>query len=164
MDYHNFPVDVKCVSPYLTDGYYALPIKGLRSTPEAIVHGDTLPEGWVFLADDHDDANRILAMRIFKDDFTEAVVSCSEKEVFFQNEDWFVVTDSEADRMDESFLEQDLDDELQQLSDFTQSCIDREKWMRWRHIDHRMNRLARFNGLEHIADLDGDRYFLYRLS
>lgn len=127
-----------------------------------------MPDEFVELSTDYDDACRILALRISLDDWKGdyQIAGYFDRVVISGNREWLVVTDEEADEL----WDQDLDNYLEEcvLSEMPERMryyFDTEKWKKDARIDGRAHSLARYDGNEDDVHIEGgETYYIYRTN
>lgn len=124
-----------------------------------------LPDTFVDLGDDWDEACRILALRHSLDEW-DGYATVSDKTVSLGRGDWLVVTDDEADELWNASLESYLDDcVLAALPEIARNYFDREAWKKDARIDGRAQSLATYDGDEDYIDLHGyETLYVYRTN
>ena len=96
--------------------------------------------------------------------------SCEEiqeidEEVEYENAEYLVLTDDEADQRWDEDLENYIDDcILYQLPEQYRQYFDRESWKDDARNDGRGNSLNRYNGNEDYEDVNGTTYYIYRTN
>lgn len=143
--------------------YYAVPddFVGLDSDGDFV--GDDVPDYFIELADDFTDAQRILALLHHLDEFTTADIR--DTTVTIGRREWLVLTDDEADKLQDQQLDSLIDE--MGLEDSIRRYFDEEAWKRDARIDGRGSHLASEDGEEHVEkvanEYDGEEtYYLYR--
>jgi len=89
------------------------------------------------------------------------------KEDTFLNgeEEYLVLTDSEADEKEEEYLDSYIDDYL--ICTLPESCkqyFNRDEFKSDCHFDGRGNSLATYDGWENCETIDGTEYYIYRTN
>jgi len=96
--------------------------------------------------------------------------SCEEiqeidEEVEYENKEYWVLTDDEADEKWEEDLENYIDDcILYQLPEHYRQYFDRESWKSDARHDGRGNSLGRYDGNENEETVNGTTYYIYRTN
>lgn len=79
--------------------------------------------------------------------------------------EWLVITDSEADRMEDEYLDNYIDDcILSELPKAYRCYFDDEKWKRDARMDGRGHSLAAYDGEENCETVNGTDYYIYRTN
>lgn len=113
------------------------------------------------------DDEKILALaqhlEIARDDEDILNISDDGRNVYcYGHKDYLVLTDDEADKMQDEYFEQYLDEILSELPDIAQRYFDRDAWKRDAEFDGR-GILSSYDGEEHEEQVDGTWYYVYRV-
>lgn len=121
-DYHNMVIK-------LDDTYYAVPIgpAGLKDPREPILTPRGVPKDWVDLDDDEEGANRILALRLHRDEWETPITSRRGNEFTMGKKSWLVLTGQEADDECERRLNDRIDNVLD-IPPEIEPYFNRERW------------------------------------
>lgn len=156
--YHRIPVE--CTFEDDPDpGYYAVPITVPLDADGELKLGMLAPLGFVHLDEDFDIACRILALRLFRDEWEHGAFVYRETEVTMgRHKTWLVLTDSEADHAFDKASRQRIDDE--NIPSWVR--IDEEATMNALRSDGRGYALSSYDNIENSIDTDNGTYFIYR--
>ena len=80
----------------------------------------------------------------------------------YYNEDYLVLTDSEADNMEDSLLDNYIDECLE-IPDNIRPYFDEEKWKRDARMDGRGHIISSYDGCEYEETVEGTTYYIYRV-
>jgi hypothetical protein len=168
MNYYRQPIEI-FFNTGLDDGFYAIPDNVPLDDNEKpiFLYADCeeAPEGWVYLDDDEDTAERMLALRISEDDFDSDFTYVDGSTLTLGKREYLVVTDEEADELWDQDLDHYLEEcVLHELPEAAQMYFDREKWKRDARMDGRGHSLNRYDGNEESEDIGGVTYYIYRQS
>lgn len=162
MSYSNALYEFNFNAKHLEDGFYAVPmwavqvIEGSESgsyTFEVDEDGDeAIPDDFVFLSDDEDEAAAILALRLELDDFRSYMTIDHGIVSLGRDTQYLALTDDEADDAVDERLEEYIDDCLE-IPDHLASYFDRDAWKRDARMDGRGHTLATYDGHELYQDV-----------
>lgn len=171
-------------TPYLcpeVDAYYAIPVecvadlvnpvsKQIDKMPNGTEEDpEDIPEDFIHLSDDKDEAYRVLAVRIVEDDwdgtydisrYDEHVVRCGRMK-------WRVLTDEEADRAASEQLDAILEDiVLSEIPESYREYFNKEEWKKDTMAEGgRGPILASHNDYEDTADFpEYETLYVYRIN
>lgn len=86
-----------------------------------------------------------------------------DKTIAYGDQEYLVVTDSEANDLWEEDLDQYIDDcILSELPEAYRYYFDSEKWKSDARMDGRAHSLSRYDGDEDEQEVDGTTYYIYR--
>lgn len=146
-------------------GYYAVPVGVVAPEDDCHVSSDDecqLPGGMVFLHEDFDEAYRILAVRMHRDEWEyDTSVYDRDHTVKLGNKEWRVLTDSEADTAWDESLDSYIDD-CMEIPEQVKPYFDREKFKDDAKHDGRGHSLNSYDGEEIEVQTDNGTYYLYR--
>ena len=80
----------------------------------------------------------------------------------YYNEDYYVLTDSEADDMEDQQLDNYIDECLE-IPDDIRPYFDEEKWKRDARMDGRGHIISSYDGAEYEETVEGTTYYIYRV-
>lgn len=174
--YHHFPVLIEPEFNTVDEGFYAVPdsvpVNKLDNgeyrlagvLPRDDEGEQVIPDEYLFLSDDEEEANRILALFIATGYGPDgASYDDSRHTVEVGSKEWLVVTDDEADELWDQDLENYLDEcVLHEMPEMAQRYFDREAWKRDARIDGRAHSLNRYDGNEEWEEINGTTYYIYR--
>lgn len=162
MSYSNALYEFNFNAKHLDDGFYAVPVEVAQAieesedisyTFEVDEDGDEIvPDDFVFLSDDEDEAAAILALRLELDDFRSDMTIDRSTITLGTCTDYLALTDDEADVRWDDYLEQYIDDCLE-IPDHLASYFDRDAWKRDARMDGRGHTLATYDGHELYQDV-----------
>ena len=81
----------------------------------------------------------------------------------YYNEDYYVLTDSEADDMEDEYLDEYIDQCLE-IPDNIRPYFDEEKWKDDARMDGRGHIIAHYDGAEYEEKVNGEWYYIYRID
>lgn len=135
-----------------------------EGTDDELVNG--IPDDWIYLDHDHDDAYRILALMISTGEWdlaSMAVVSDDRRTVTVGRREWIVATDGEADDLWDEELQNVLDEVvLPGVPDQHRRYFDEAQWKEDAKVDGRAHSLARYDGHEDCVETGVGDYYVYR--
>lgn len=95
----------------------------------------------------------------------EEIQELDENEVEYENAEYLVLTDDEADKKWDEDLENYIDEcILYQLPERYRQYFDRESWKSDARKDGRGNSLSRYDGYENEETVNGTTYYIYRTN
>lgn len=98
-----------------------------------------------------------------QDELTES--KHDEKTIEYGNQEYLVVTDSEADELWEESLDNYIDECITpELPEVFRCYFDNEGWKRDARMDGRAHSLSSYDGEENEETIDGDTYYIYRIN
>lgn len=111
--------------------------------------------------------NRVKAYAAYREisieDADAAQTTCDEQRFEDGNEEYLVVTDSEADELWDADFENYVDEcILHELPEAYRGYFDTEKWKSDAKIDGRAHSLSRYDGDEDEIEIDGETFYIYR--
>lgn len=167
MNYHATPIWFDVMARHLDQGYYAVP----ASYPCDFVldrdeeDDEIIPDSFVFLSDDEDEANRMLALRVVTDDFQSDIDVISGKSFEIGRAQYLVVTDDEADRLYDDYLDNYIDENvLSEIPEHYHRYFDTKRYKEDAKIDGRGHHLAHHDGDEQFATIGNETWYLYQQS
>lgn len=80
----------------------------------------------------------------------------------YYDEDYYVLTDSEADDMEDRELNFYIDECLE-IPDNIRPYFDEEKWKSDARMDGRGHIISRYDGCEYEEEVNGTHYYIYRI-
>ena len=80
----------------------------------------------------------------------------------YYNEDYYVLTDSEADDMEDQQLDNYIDECLE-IPDDIRPYFDEEKWKNDARMDGRGHIISTYDGCEYEETVEGTTYYIYRV-
>lgn len=111
--------------------FYAAPksFNAFDTEQAPFLAGGGVPINWVELDSDEDEeaAHRVLALRLYLDDWQTPITSYKETELTVGEVSWLVMNDIEADAALETELNHQVDDVLE-FPSHLQTYFDEEKW------------------------------------
>lgn len=164
--YHRFAVEVVTGSHRGLVGYYAAPVTFTDINEDQqfqIAEEEShWPEGFVFLHYNWEDSNRILALRLFLDEWDRSVSSFRGMEFNLESKNYLVLADSEADQKWEENLHRDIYTMI--IPDAIRPYVDEARWITDMKVGSRGQSVATFDGREIVIEVDAMTYFIYRLT
>lgn len=121
--------------------------------------------------DEETDNERIEALRQLLALTTEEaldqleVSKYDENTIVYGKEEYLVVTDDEADKLWDDYLENYIDEcIIPEVPSQYQGYFDREAWKKDAYHDGRAHSLSTYDGDEHEEEVEGTNYFIYRTN
>ena len=103
------------------------------------------------------------AIQAIKDDL-ECIVNDYDNTYSYYNEEYMVLTDSEADDAEDEELDNYIEECIMpELPDHLRNYFDDEAWKRDAHMDGRGHSLATYDGCEYEETVEGTTYYIYRV-
>jgi len=95
----------------------------------------------------------------------EEIVEVSDEAIEYENSEYLVLTDDEADEKWDDFLEDYIDEcILYQLPEMYRTYFDRDAWKSDAKYDGRGNSLSSYDGSENEETVNGTTYYIYRTN
>lgn len=151
------------------DGYYAVPISCTKFVNPKFDYTLKLdeddnvivvPDDFVYLDDDYEQACRHLALRIHRDEWEHLITEYQQTELGVGNKVWLVLTGTEAGAAADRVLEQRVDD--MNWPPGTKSYFDEEGWKDAALEDGRGPVLSSYDNLEVAIQVEDQMLYLYR--
>lgn len=119
------------------------------------------------LLSDFNEPKRILALDIelelTLDEVISHLVEGSNDVIEYGNQEYYVLTDSEADQKNDESIDNYIDDcIIPELPKHIQCYFDDERFKRDARMDGRGHNLAAYDGHENYQDVDGETFYIYR--
>ncbi|MGK2884389.1 MAG: hypothetical protein ACSLE8_06370 [Rhodococcus sp. (in: high G+C Gram-positive bacteria)] len=161
--YHRTPVECEFPGIRYGDGYYAVPdTVNIDDAPLKFGEEvDELPNGFVELDRDYDDACHILALRLHLDEWDRDISVYRGTDLQMGNKSWLVMTDSEADDAWDKRLREYIDEGME-IPDGMRPYFNEEKWMADAKMDGRAHTLSSYDGEENDETVDDTTFYIYR--
>lgn len=141
---------------------YAYFVDNLDTGDDTITYSTALQDFYTdtVLSDYEDtDEERIFALMEHTEDSFD---TCS---TYFNNDDWLVLTDDEADDKWDEHLDNYLEEcVLPELPETMSMHFDKESWMSDAKVDGRGHSLSSYDGEEHSETVNDTEYYLYRVN
>lgn len=103
------------------------------------------------------------AIQAIKDDL-ECIVNDYDNTYSYYNEEYMVLTDSEADDAEDEALDNYLEECVYpELPDHLRNYFDDDAWKRDARMDGRGHSLATYDGNEYEETVEGTTYYIYRV-
>lgn len=167
--YHARPIELE-IGGETFNSYWAIPTSfhlEEDQPPLTFEDKDSVPEDFVELDEiDYEDACRELALRLHLDDWSSSITVDTEGRVsVYRSEEWWVLTDSEADDRWEEDLRNYLDDVLE-IPNSIRPYLDEARWLDDAKSEgDRGHGLATYDGNEYEVEIDDEGvYYLFRTS
>ena len=97
------------------------------------------------------------------DDITEANYGNYTYE--YGREEYFVVTDDEADELWEEYLDNYIEEViLPEINKHYRNYFDNESWKKDARMDGRGHSLSSYDGYEYSEEINGETYYIYRIN
>lgn len=169
--YHHQPIEITIQGRGY--GYYAIPsgVDISEGSPDFQSYQE-IPDEFIDLDVDFEDACRLLALRIHLDDWEPSSVELSGSTGYldYGSQEWLVLTDYEADSQWEARLLEYIDD-CMEIPDSVRPYFDEKRWLEDAKIDGRGHTLSSYDGNEWEVEIDTDpevgdteTYYLYRVN
>lgn len=161
--YHPTPVECEFAGIRYGDSHYAVPnTVNIEDAPLKFGEEITeVPDGFVELDTDYDDACRIMALRLHLDEWDRDISVYRGTDLQMGSKWWLVMTDSEAEAAWEERLRSYIDDALE-IPDSVRPYFDEEKWIADAKVDGRGYTLSSYDGEENNEVVDDTTYYIYR--
>ena len=98
-------------------------------------------------------------------DELESIVNDYDNVFSYYNEEYIVVTDSEADDLWEQELDNYIEEcILPEMPEHLQNYFDEDAWKSDAKIDGRGHAISRYDGCEYEEEVNGTTYYIYRIN
>lgn len=145
--------------------FYAVPESRLRNgeviLPLDVRNRSIVPDDFVELSRDWDEAYRAMALRMFLNDWTSHIIDFGRSEVRIGQDHYVVGTDGEMDDRQLDYLRSMIDEA--DMPDWLRSYIDEERFIDHMKMDPRAQHLARKDSIENTQEVEGTTYYIYRI-
>ena len=105
---------------------------------------------------------RAEAIKEVTDELDNIVEGYNKTMFSYHNEDYYVLTDSEADDMEDQQLDNYIEECLE-IPDDIRPYFDEEKWKRDARMDGRGHIISSYDGCEYEETVEGTTYYIYRV-